>query len=382
MKAPTYNLLDSNGLSNFYYSKIKTFSDEVVLHIESQTGEIISDYFHFIENNKIESVRSREEYSVELLTIGLLWQRYLGTALNCNRQIINSISFLNKIRKQNNFLKAFADSLKAFLFSKFVIPKLEIDSSQNVLSINNFNRLLFWLDGTGEFKDEVKRLYNWKNFLVNEPERFEKVLSKSVLIFNWFKKYAEENLDSFSGEVSEFLEKEKNTSHFREDSLLRRKELVEYHLNMIGAELMNRGFKKEFDKTKNKVLLVPGCMRIDEKNCKAKTEDLDIICSRCSEECNVYKLMEKGDLENFKVYIIPHSSSFTKWLKKWNSEPDTGLIASACLLHLVPGGYEMRELNLKAQCILLDYSGCKNHWHKKGIPTQVNVEELNKIISS
>ena len=57
---------------------------------------------------------------------------------------------------------------------------------------------------------------------------------------------------------------------YREDFLFCSRKEVEYHLNMVGAQIMNEAYRKEFLKTKEKGLLLPSCMRIkDEKNCKA-----------------------------------------------------------------------------------------------------------------
>jgi hypothetical protein len=57
------------------------------------------------------------------------------------------------------------------------------------------------------------------------------------------------------------------------------------------------------------------------------------------------------------------------------------LVAVACLLNLVPGGYEMRELGLNAQCVLLDYCGCIKHWHPEGFPTDLNIDRLLNLCS-
>ncbi|MDG5815440.1 hypothetical protein QA601_10140 [Chitinispirillales bacterium ANBcel5] len=45
------------------------------------------------------------------------------------------------------------------------------------------------------------------------------------------------------------------------------------------------------------------------------------------------------------------------------------------------GGYEMRDLTIPNQSVLLDYCGCKKHWHKSGITTGCNVERLVKVAS-
>ncbi|MBK7029286.1 MAG: DUF116 domain-containing protein [Bacteroidales bacterium] len=79
------------------------------------------------------------------------------------------------------------------------------------------------------------------------------------------------------------------------------------------------------------------------------------------------------------TYIIPHSSDFTRFLEKWQNQPDTSLIGVACILNLLTGGYEMKNLNISSQCIFLDYCGCKKHWNEEGIPTDLNINQLKKV---
>jgi hypothetical protein len=107
---------------------------------------------------------------------------------------------------------------------------------------------------------------------------------------------------------------------------------------MVGSEIINWGFQPSYKKTDNKVLLVPACMQINNgKDCKAKQKGLDITCTSCNKNCRINKLTQLGQKNNFEVFIVPHSSSFTKWLKKWENSEKIGLVAVACLLKFSPG---------------------------------------------
>ena len=150
---------------------------------------------------------------------------------------------------------------------------------------------------------------------------------------------------------------------------------------MVGAEIMNRGFKPKFDKIKKTCFACTGLYVFTGKiSVRHEINGTDITCVGCSDDCRVNELVEAWEKRiNFDVYIVPHSSSFTKWLERWQNNNNTGLIAVACLLNLVPGGYEMRELGLNAQCVLLDYCGCKNHWHEEGICTDLNESKVLEL---
>jgi hypothetical protein len=58
-----------------------------------------------------------------------------------------------------------------------------------------------------------------------------------------------------------------------------------------------------------------------------------------------------------------------------------GVVGVSCPLTNVAGGWETRDLGVPAQGLLLDYCGCPYHWHlDKGIPTDINFEELLRIV--
>ncbi len=58
---------------------------------------------------------------------------------------------------------------------------------------------------------------------------------------------------------------------------------------------------------------------------------------------------------------------------------DTGIVGIACVLNLISGGWRLNDIVIPAQCVLLDYCGCKNHWNKEGVPTEINFNRLKKF---
>jgi hypothetical protein len=88
-----------------------------------------------------------------------------------------------------------------------------------------------------------------------------------------------------------------------------------------------------------------------------------------------------GRIHDFEVCIIPHASNLSLWSPR-PGEPLRGVVASACVTTLVEGGWELKRYNVPAQCVLLDYSGCRKHWHPEGVPTAFNVRELKRILDT
>jgi hypothetical protein len=86
-----------------------------------------------------------------------------------------------------------------------------------------------------------------------------------------------------------------------------------------------------------------------------------------------------GEKYGFGVAIITHESSFNS---KGIGQTDgrLGVVGIACVLNLIAGGWKAKALGLPAQCVLLDYCGCKNHWHDEGFPTDINLHVLGQIL--
>ena len=82
-----------------------------------------------------------------------------------------------------------------------------------------------------------------------------------------------------------------------------------------------------------------------------------------------------------KVYIVPHATGFSRWLTRWQREPHVGVAAVACMLNILPGGYEMRARGIASQCVPLDFPGCRKHWDRRGLSTAVNEDRLIQIVT-
>jgi hypothetical protein len=198
----------------------------------------------------------------------------------------------------------------------------------------------------------------------------------------WFEKRSVEVLGKYTENVESFLKNSGKFYQWREDRISCTRSRLEYHLNMVGAELLNRAFRNKYEHTNTKVVLLPGCMRGKLPNeCEAKRVREGLICQGCLPECHVNQLREMGKKRGFDVYIIPHASDLSLWGPR-KGRPAPGVVASACVTTLVEGGWELKRYDVPAQCVLLDYCGCKKHWHRDAIITELNIRELKRILAN
>ena len=59
---------------------------------------------------------------------------------------------------------------------------------------------------------------------------------------------------------------------------------------------------------------------------------------------------------------------------------EVGVDGVSCVLTNASGGWETRALGIPAQGVPLDYCGCRWHWHKEGIPTATNVDQVLRVL--
>jgi hypothetical protein len=384
MEPITYSLKNEQPHSEAYYRDVRTFTNEVVAQAGYSLTPIILEYMEYLRTYRLEEIREIEEYLLELLSFGVLWNSYAGKALAVHNAPFVTMTRMAEWRKKHQKAKPYIDFARGILTTLFLLPKNSGNHNSLLPTLEQVDHVCKWLEATGEFREQALRFICWRAFWGTKTEKELLKIFYSIDKFTyWFEKRSEEVLGKYTGNVEKFLKHSDKHYRWREDRIQCSRARIEYHLNMVGAELMNRAFKAEFNKTEEKVVLVPGCLRgrsADE--CKAKRVKEGLICEGCLSECRVNQLREMVKRQNFDVYIIPHASDLSLWSPR-PDRPKLGVIASACVTTLVEGGWELKRYDVPAQCVLLDYSGCKKHWDCKGngIPTMINVRELKRIIS-
>ncbi len=376
----TYSTLSlKDGNTQFYNDLVRT-TDEIVFEANASLKGYVDRYRQFIQDRNIEKLRGSNEYLLELIMLGVFWR---SNETHVNRTPLvaaKALRWLYMVRKNSPLLKPLADKVRGVLIS----PLLFHHSKQPLnLNIRSFKRLLVWLDATGEYSEETKRLKAWLEFAKSMKESDFRLFIEKVSGFSdFFMKRCAQNLGAYTTNVERFVSKATYRYKGREDYALVNRKEVEYHLNMVGAEILNRELRSDFVKAKQKIVLLPTCMRLDANNqCKAIGTGLDRKCIGCDLNCNVGKVFKSLSPFNIDIYLIPHSSNFSKFLQRWKDNNDVALVGVACVLNLLMGGYEMIGLNIASQCIYLDHCGCKKHWDAKGVATSINIPQLHNILN-
>lgn len=377
METITYNLVNNNTDSNIFYENLADFTDSIILKGFKYFDMLIDKYYEFRLNQNCRML-TKEEYLLEIMSIGIYWNLYGNNAANNSENDIEFMHDLYLMRKKSPVLKLKIDELRGSLTENLLLKK-----GDTVLPTNSEGllRLQKWLSATGEFDNESEKIYEWFEFFNTDKDLcINNFIDDAANFAHYFEYQAKENLSIYTSGTKEFLSDVDKKYENREDRIFCGRQEVEYHLNMVGAEIMNRALRNNFYKNKKKIVLLPACMN-NNPNCKAKNIEGDLYCTNCTKNCNIAKINRDLKCKDVDSVLIPHTSGFSKILKRWENQEGVGLVAVTCVLNLLTGGYEMNKLNLSSQCVFLDYCGCKKHWHNNGLATNINIYKLNSILS-
>jgi hypothetical protein len=380
----TYSLRGNHENSDEYYQTISSFCDDVLTHAWGQALEVLASFQSWCGQAPQVSPRSREEAAFELLSLGVLWRVYNQPAASSRAGFRKASAWMYDLRKRSKFLKPAADLLRGWL-AGLSSPRPRSGLDPVSFTLKNMELLLEWLAATGEFSEEVRLFSTWRDFLSNQPQQaVSRTLQQSVELAGWFEASGLESLGKFTPNVEAFLSRAHPRYRWREDNLFTGRQRVEYHLNMLATELLNRGFRQRFLETEKKILIVPPCMKAKpEDECQATATPLGELCARCTPACRVNQVTSLGEKHGFQVFIIPDKLNvFSGDGSAAAPGRSTGLVGVSCPLTNASGGWEMKRLGVPAQGLLLDYCGCTYHWHKEGIPTDLNFRQLLRLVDA
>jgi hypothetical protein len=382
MISKIYSLDILEQSSDKYYSEISDFTDVVVERSQGAISSLIRAYINYLSSIKKEKPREYEEYLLDFLCFGILWKSFSRTALSVAYAPFGTLAKMSHWRKLNKFWKPTIDTFRGICFTLFMLPDEKVNGEFKYPTKRSLSKFFKWMAATGEYNEQVLRLRTFKEFYQTILDEEATYLFKEIIDFSdWFEAKCNKELGKYTPNVDEFLEISKTKFIWREDRIQCSAPRLEYHFNMVGAELMNRAFRTEFNETTRTAILLPGCMRKHtDEQCTATEVERGHVCMGCSRDCAVNRLRIMGKKKKFEVFIIPHSSELSQWSSS-EDEEKLGVIASACVTSLVEGGLELRRYGVPAQCVLLDYSGCSKHWHPEGLTTELNIDEMVRILN-
>lgn len=222
-----YSLLQDNSCSDKFYEKLNEAALEMINYFIEKDKSFIDDFVEYIKEKEQEKLRSFNEYAIEFLMIGVFYIEYYENAKAFKNKLLLPFRYYNYQRK-----KCIRENM----------PYKKID---------------------------IKRGKLINKYLLNRKAAY---------------------LEKYIKNVPEFLKKQCEIQSIKEDSILKRKGIIQYYFNLICAEIMNIEYKDRYDNCNNKFIFLPGCLRKSQENCKAEKTYKGLMCVHCNKECNVNKI--------------------------------------------------------------------------------------------
>jgi len=367
----TYSLRLSTANSDEYYQTISSFAEKSIELIQQQYPDIISGFQEYLHQTGV-SGRSGVEIAFEFLALGVYLREYLDKA--------------RRSPPWSNFLlNLFESSRTRWPKSEAIIKMLSgwvnglgRFGYENEGKDNKILELIEWLKASGE-SIKAERFEKWNGyFLEGNDLPANEVFLKCLALAEEFDRSSLEVLGKYTENVDQFLSTAALEHRWKYDARLVSKTRLEYHLSMVGTEILNSVYRQRFLSTERKVVIVPPCMSAPEVKCKADETPFGARCNSCSPACRVNQITKMGKKYGFDVYMVPDDM---KVFNTGGRKGTIGVVGISCALTNWNGGWETGSLDLPAQGVLLDYVGCKYHWDRAGFPTDTNLKKLRAVLA-
>jgi len=363
-----YHLKTGENAPQDFYKELESCTIEVLRQAQEKHYSCIDQYRQFMDEDI-----SFTEALLDQLILGVLFNAYAARSANASMVKSKLLIMLFSLRKYSA-LKTTVDKIRGALACKWLEGKQHSVNPE----MKSLRQVILFLTSCCEFNEELKRiskLYAWlKNI---NPEKADDHLNEMIDFASWFSAKTKSALGIYTINVNPFLKQHHEKYRNEEDYFFTGRSETEYHLNMVGAELMNRELQSGFQRAGQKVLLLPTCMASGNP-CKALHEKEGLKCRHCRSDCLISQTASKMLRKGIKTVLISHSSGFSRWLKAYAVDKNTALIGVACVLNLLTGGFQMKRLGIQSQCIFLDHACCKKHW-KHGVPASISLEGLSEM---
>jgi uncharacterized protein len=385
----TYSLrVDGAYSSDAYYAAIETLADEWLARAQTQVGDLVDGFRAYAEKTP-GRVRSREECAFELLVLGVLLHEHADQAADLPAW---SAAVLTELVEAQDHLPWAEDAIKALrgvvggLSGSFVdsVGKYagtpDEERTKRIAARQILGDLIEWLRSQGETM-QAARLTEWLDYCRSLPAgQAQPIVMRSLALADEFAALSAPVLSPFTDQVESFVVETAPHCFWRYDAALVTRSRLEYHLGMLGTEILNRAYREKFVAAPRKLVIVPPCLRaLPDDQCQALETPVGAQCRACTPTCRVHQITQLAAKQGLMVVSVPDDQLSKLCIASGEAGSGLGVIGLACALRNWTAGWEADRLGLPAQGMLLDQVGCRKHWDPAGRPTDANLHELQTI---
>ena len=367
----TYSLRNGGRDSHDYYQSVAAFADS---WFAVATGDLENIFLGFRQYrlSHHQPDRTDAEYAFELLALGVLLHEHADEISCLPNSVARLLDFL--VRAQEHYPPC-EDHIKRWR-GQIAAWAREVESQAE--NRDDVDSLIKWLRANGD-TTQADRFAQWQCYFHEIGFASTRhITARCIAIASDFIASSEIALGKYTPQVPVFLAKVAPKYRGRYDAELVSRTRAEYHLGMLGTEILNRAYRQRFLSTKQKIVIVPPCMRAQpEDKCKSIPTPYGAKCQACTLSCRVHQITKLGEKRGFDVYII-HDE-----LRVFGSgagDSRLGVVGVSCALTNWSGGWDADDAHIAAQGVLLDYVGCTYHWDDEGFATDTNLKKLQEVV--
>jgi hypothetical protein len=412
MDGPTpYSLKNDGGRSTGYYQAISDFADRWLATVEVSLARPVSIYLNWRGEQASDDTEkaprpalSFPEAAFEMLVLGVLLREHGAEALNLPS--VQGWVLARLVEAQDRLpLPAIERPAKAIRGLIQGLAQVGVPQEQGPVDSLPFaegaaplvGRLVDWLEAGG-MGAQAAHMAGWRDFLAGLPEQSaQAILARCLLLAEEFAGESQAALGTYTAGVEAFVASVEGgpdqpwargcRARWRYDAHLVTRTAVEYHLGMLGTELLTRAYRARYLAAPRKIVIVPDCLCArsrrsetgDETRCQAELTSLGYKCQGCTPGCRVLQITRLGQKRGFEAYILPDDLRGIG-LGACSALDGAGVVGVSCALTNWDAGWMVNDAGVPAQGVLLDYAGCKRHWHAQGVTTEVNLEKLLAMV--
>ncbi len=406
--ALTYSLRLNKLNSDEYYQKIANLAERWLSDARLFAAGTINEYLAYRRSFNLKE-RSFDELAFEMLALGVelyehgaqaagypYWAAHLLDELVEKQTEIPFIE--NAIKTLRGLVSGLGSSLtgnikpgelETIAITRAAGKPLPVGGEPDVGCTLYVQRLIQWLRSQGRIT-QAKRFAEWDAFIESfEPQKSQEIILQAITLAHEFDIESAPELDVYTAGIAEYLHELTPQTAWRYDDDLVKRSRLEYHLGMLGTEILNRAYRERFAAAKRKVVLAPACMRArqmareTEEKCQALETPLGSLCQGCTSSCRVHQITQMGKKFGFEVFIFPDRKRNTI-LQDWGKEEGVSIAEIACALTAWEYGWDLEDAGVPAQGLLLDYATCKDYWNParpddSDIVTDTNISKIKEF---
>ena len=378
----TYSLRGPDGTSDGFYRDLAAFADEVLAEARARLQARVDGLQAWVQSTGREERRDASEVVYDCLNLGVLWTVHAGRTAALPSAPRAALGLFSRLRRKRGIAEDIADVFRGAI-SGLWLARAGRAAAAGVPDRVALRALRDWLVSTGNFEDEAPRVSLLLDYLDPLPVEDAAAWLTDIVAFTaWFDRRSLAALGRYTPNVERFLTHIHPGHRWHADYLFTGRTRLEYHAGMVGHEILNRAQRAAFRETRERLVLVPPCMRAQtEAECRARSTSSGAACRGCTPTCRIHQLTCLGRKHGFTVRIMPDDLRvFSSPGGPVDPSRNLGIVGVSCALTNAPGGLQTRAMGVPSQGVLLDYCGCSYHWHATGIPTDLNVGQLLRVL--